>query len=45
MYFSLKYLIKDSKIIVLESKKHYLDEEDYSSAEDGVRQFLKQFEK
>lgn len=51
LYFSpvydtlpLKYLIEDSKIIILESKKHYLDEEDYSSAEEDVRQFLKQFE-
>ena len=52
LYFSpvydtlpLKYLIKDCKIIIRDSKKHYMDEEDYSSAEEGVRQFLKQFEK
>lgn len=52
LYFSpiydtlpLKNLIKDSKIIIIESKKHYMDEDDYFAAENDVRLFLKQFEK
>ena len=41
----LKDLIKDSKILILESKKRHDDIEDYDIIEDDVKEFLKQFKK
>lgn len=41
----LKDLIKDSKIIIIESKKDYMDNNDYSSAINNLKLFLKEFEK
>ena len=39
----LKNLIKDSKILILESKKRHDDVEDYSIIDGDVREFLEQF--
>lgn len=41
----LKDLIKDSKIVLIEAKKDYMDNNDYSSVVNDVNSFLKEFKK